>query len=229
MNSRLAVLAGLVCGMAMLVPGRLALAQSNMPATKVAVCDPLKVLGQILEGKDASGRWKAEGDTLQQQASQKQEQLKSEEESVKLIMPGSPDYDQRMEKLTQDEADAQAWVAATKANFARKQRAEQKELFKKIQDAIKQVAAQQGINLVLNGAQPEFPDLERMDGNVYLQTIMAHICLFADDHLDITSDVVIALDKAYKAGGAAGAAPAGGAPAGGAPAGGAPAGGTPAK
>jgi Skp family chaperone for outer membrane proteins len=217
----MAVVVGMVCGLAsMLLPARSAMAQTP---TKVAVCDPLKVLGQILEGKDASGRWKAAGDTLNQQAQAKQEQLKSEEESVKLIMPGSADYDQRIEKLTEDEADAQAWLNAAKANFARKQRGEQKELFSKIEDAIKQVATQQGISLVINASHPDFPDVERMDANAYIQTIMLHICLFNDDKLDITSDVVIAMDKAYKAN------PGGAAPAGGAPAGGAPAGGTPGK
>jgi Skp family chaperone for outer membrane proteins len=216
MNSRLAVVAGMVCGLAsMLMPARSAFAQTT--PVKVAVCDPLKVLGQILEGKDASGQWKAAGDTLNQEAQSKQETLKSEEESVKLIMPGSADYDTRIEKLTDDEADAQAWLNAKKANLARKQRSEQKQLFAKIQDAIKQVATEQGVSLVINASHPEFPDIEKMDANAYIETIMLHVCLYADDHLDITSDVVIAMDKNYKAsqsGAAAGGAPAGGAAAG---------------
>jgi Skp family chaperone for outer membrane proteins len=209
----MAVAVGLICGVALLLPGRSAMAQSNMPPVKVAVCDPLKVLGQILEGKDASGKWKAAGDMLNQQAQQKQEQLKSEEESVKLIMPGSADYDTRIEKLTEDEADAQAWLNAKKANLARQQRNEQKQLFGKIEDAIKQVATAQGITMVINASHPEFPDVEKMDANAYIETIMLHVCLYADDHLDITSDVVIAMDQKYKAGGGASGA---GAPAGGA-------------
>jgi Skp family chaperone for outer membrane proteins len=199
MNSRMAVVAGMVCGVAwLLMPARSAMAQ--MPPVKIAVCDPLKILGQILEGKDASGRWKVAGDSLNAQAQQKQDQLKSEEESVKLIMPGSADYDTRIEKLTEDEADAQAWLNAAKANLARRQRNEQKQLFAKIQDAIKQVAAAQGITMVINASHPEFPDVEKMDANAFIETIMLHVCLYADDRVDITQDVAIALDKAYKAG-----------------------------
>ena len=199
MNSRMAVVAGMVCGVAwLLMPARSAMAQ--MPPVMIAVCDPMKILGQILEGKVASGRWKVAGDSLNAQAQQKQDQLKSEEESVKLIMPGSADYDTRIEKLTEDEADAQAWLNAAKANLARRQRNEQKQLFAKIQDAIKQVAMAQGITMVINASHPEFPDVEKMDANAFIETIMLHVCLYADDRVDITQDVAIALDKAYKAG-----------------------------
>src|SRR5580704_8748745 len=107
MNSRMAVMAGMIVGLAgLLMPAGLARADdTTMPPAKVAVCDPLKVLGQILEGKDASARWKAEGDSLNAQAQQKKDQLQAEADALKLIMPGSDEYESKVDKLTQDQAD----------------------------------------------------------------------------------------------------------------------------
>jgi Skp family chaperone for outer membrane proteins len=210
----MAVLAGMVLASAsLLMPARSAVAQAaGMPPAKVAVCDPLKVLGQILEGKDASAKWKAEGDSLTAQAQQKKDTLTSEADALKLIMPGSDEYESKVEKLTSDQADTQAWYQAAQMNLARKQRSEQKQLFSKILDSIKIVATTQGITVVINASHPEFPEIEKMDANAFIETIMLHVCLFADEHLDITSDVVIALDKQYKAGGSATPAAGAGAP-----------------
>jgi Skp family chaperone for outer membrane proteins len=207
MNSRMAVVAGVVVGLAgLLMPAGSAMAQSSaMPETKIAVCDPLKVLGQILEGKDASARWKAEGDSLNAEAQQKKDQLQSEADALKLIMPGSDEFESKVEKLTEDQANTQAWYQSAQMNLARKQRAEQKKLFDKILGGIKEVASAQGITVVINGSQPGFPEVEKMDANAFVETIMLHITLYADTHMDITGDVVIALDKEYKAGPATGA------------------------
>ena len=216
MNSRMAVVAGVVVGLAgMLMPGGSALAQANSATpAKVAVCDPLKVLGQILEGKDASARWKQQGDKLQAQATQAKDKLQSEADALKLIMPGSDEYETKLDQLTNDQANTQAWYQSAQMNLAREQRGEQKKLFDKILGGIKQVAQDQGVTVVINGSQPGFPETEKMDANAFVETIMLHICLYADTHLDITSDVVIELDKEYKAGGPAASAPGAGAGAG---------------
>ena len=203
MNLRKAVVTGLAMGLVWtLVPMGAARADDAAAApaapVKVAVCDPLKVLGTILEGKDDSTRWKQEQTDLQAQAQAKKDALTQEADEIKVLKQDSPEYETRIEKFNSDQADAQAWLQSSQVNLARKQHAEQKVLFQKIVDAIGAVAKQQGITLVLNASHPEFPDLDKMDANAFVETIMLHICLYSETTPDITQDVEIHMDQAYK-------------------------------
>jgi Skp family chaperone for outer membrane proteins len=194
MNLRISAWAGVLCG-------TLAMFISNKPASaddvKMAVCDPIKVLNQIQEGKDAMAKWKQEGDTLGNQAEVKKGQLKTEQDELKLILPTSDDYEKKVEKFTEDQADTQAWFQAAQVNIARKQRQEEKALFDKIVKTVGDLAQAQSISIVLNGSHADFPELDKLDANAFVQTILLHTTLFADPKLDITQQVIIAMDKAY--------------------------------
>lgn len=70
-------------------------------------------------------------------------------------------------------------------------------MFEKILKAIGDVAQAQGITLVMNCAHPDFPDLEHLDPNQFTLTILLHTALYSDPKLDITQQVIIAMDKTY--------------------------------
>jgi Skp family chaperone for outer membrane proteins len=199
MNVRFSAWAGLILGtMSLLMWSRPAAADDTIPATaKIAVCNPIKVLNEIQEGKDAMAKWKQEGDSLTDQATAKKSQLQSEQDALKLILPTSDDYEAKVETFIQHQADAQAWLQAAQMNMARKQRTEEKTMFDKILKTIGDLAQAQGISVVVNGANAEFPELDKMDANAFVQTILLHTALYADTKLDITQQVIIAMDKAY--------------------------------
>jgi Skp family chaperone for outer membrane proteins len=203
MNLRKAVVTGLAMGVVWaLMPAGMARADDAGAApsatVKVAVCDPLKVLGTILEGKDDSTRWKQEQTDLQAQAQQRKDSLTAEADGIKVLKQDSPEFEDRIEKFNEDQANAQAWLQSSQVNLARKQHSEQKVLFQKILDAIASVAKTEGVTLVLNASHPEFPDLDKMDANAFVETIMLHVCLYSETTPDITQDVEIYMDKGYK-------------------------------
>jgi Skp family chaperone for outer membrane proteins len=106
-----------------------------------------------------------------------------------------------MDSLTKASVDYQAWLQSNELILQRKDRAQMKALFEKILGAVNQVAQAKGVSLVMNSAHPDFPDTERLDdkafASAFYQVIMMHMSLYADPKLDITEDVVIAMDKAY--------------------------------
>jgi len=198
MNVRISALAGLILGtMSLLMWTRPAAADDASGGVKIGVCDPIKVLNQIQEGKDSMAKWKQEGDSLTDQATAKKSQLQSEQDALKLILPTSDDYETKVETFIQHQADAQAWLQAAQMNMARKQRTEEKTMFDKILKTIGDLAQAQGLSLVMNGAHADFPELDKMDANAFVQTILLHTALYSDTKLDITQQVIIAMDKAY--------------------------------
>jgi len=209
MKVRSALLAVLVGAAGMMMSAGVGLADDTSASPlKLGVCDPVTVLNKIQEGKDVMSKWKADGETLQNEATVKKGQLQTEADELKLLLPTSKEYDDKVEKFTEDQADSQAWLQAKQVNMMRIQREEEKALFKKIQDAVADVAKEDGLTVVINGGQPDFPELDKLDAGAFLHTILEHSTLYADPALDITDKVVIEMDKKYSAGGEGGMAPA---------------------
>jgi Skp family chaperone for outer membrane proteins len=125
--------------------------------------------------------------------------LQTESDEIKLLLPTSDEYQKKIEKFTEDQADTQAWFQAAQVNMARKQREEEKKLFSEILKTVGDVAKEQGINLVINAAHADFPELDKLDANAFVQTILLHTSLYSDVSLDITDKVIIAMDKTYSA------------------------------
>ncbi len=169
----------------------------DMPALKVGVCDPTKVMTQIQEYKDVMAKLKQDGDTLNNQVQVRKGQLQTEQDEIKLLLPTSDEFEKKIEKLTEDSADTQAWMQAMQVNFSRKQRIADKGLFDKVLKGISDVAQAQGITLVVNCAHPELPDSDKMDASQFFQMMLLHVSLFNDPKLDITQQVIIAMDKTY--------------------------------
>ncbi len=204
MNVRSAVLAGMVAGaVSLLVLARPAGADdvAAQAPLKVAVCNPISVLNKIQEGKDVMAKWKQDEETLNNEAQAKKDQLTTEASEIKLLLPTSDEYQKKIEQLTDDQANTQAWFQAKQVNMLRTQREEQKKLFAEILKAVSDVAKDQGLTLVLNSAHAEFPELDKMDANAFVQTILEHGTLYQADNpsLDITDKVIIEMDKAYSA------------------------------
>ena len=209
MKVRSALLAVLAGAAGMMMSAGVGLADdAGAPPMKIGICDPVTVLNKIQEGKDVMSKWKADGETLQNEANVKKGELQTEADELKLLLPTSTEYESKVEKFTEDQADSQAWLQAQQVNMMRKQREEEKALFKKIQDAVSEVAKEDGLTVVINGGQPDFPELDKLDAGAFLNTIMEHTTLYSDPALDITDKVVIAMDKNYSAANAGGVSPA---------------------
>lgn len=183
--------------MVLAVHARPARADDNTPPLKIAVCDPTKVLPEIQEGKDLIAQVKQDGDTFQAQVKQKNDELQSLQDKLKLMLVTSPEYQADFDQLIEKQADAQAWAQAQKVILARKERAQEQAMFDKILKTIADVAQAKACTLVMNSAQPQFPDVDHMDPQAFFNTIMQHTCLYSDQRLDITQDVIMSMDRTY--------------------------------
>ena len=208
MNFRISAVVGILLATCVLwMWSGAAPADDAVPTTaKIAVCNPLEVFKDCMEGKDDAARWQQEGDTLKTQASAMDSSLKSEAESLSVMNKTSDDYAKAVEKLTVDELSGQAKIKSDQVNLVREQRQEEVALIQKIFKKIGDVAGAQNINVVLNSAHPDFPaDLTNMEDNSFLQTIVMHQVLFSGPTaMDITTQVTISMDKDYSGSNGAG-------------------------
>jgi Skp family chaperone for outer membrane proteins len=116
-------------------------------------------------------------------------------------LPDTDAYTEKNKALIQFQIDTEVWAKMMDMDQQRKQKTSNKMLFDKIQDAVAQVAKDRGFTLVISSHTPEIPDLESIDVNTLNAMLLQRTVLFNDPKMDITQDVVIALDKAYANGG----------------------------
>jgi Skp family chaperone for outer membrane proteins len=167
---------------------------------KIAICNPLKIATQVQEYKDMVEKVKADSTNLESQLDQRKEKIKSMSDELKLLLPDSPQYAEKNNDLIQYQIETEVWTKMQQIDQTRKQKTNTKALFDKIQAAISQIAKDRGFNLVLADHSADIPDdLDNITPEQLNNLLIERTVLYEDSRLDITQDVVIALDKAYTA------------------------------
>lgn len=199
MKSKLLVVFGAM--LAMILPGMVRVARADDAPLKIAVCDPLKIATQVQEYKDIVEKAKADRTALETEFDERKEKIKSMQDELKLLLPDSDQYSEKNKALMQFQIDTEVWAKMMDMDQQRKQKTANKELFDKIEAAVADIAKDRGYTLVISSHTPEIPDIEAIDVNTLNALLLQRTVLFNDPKLDITQDVVIALDKAYTAAG----------------------------
>jgi Skp family chaperone for outer membrane proteins len=167
---------------------------------KIAICNPLKIATQLQEYKDMVEKVKADSTNLESQLDQRKEKIKSMSDELKLLLPDSPQYAEKNNDLIQYQIETEVWTKMQQIDQTRKQKTNTKALFDKIQATIGQIAKDRGFNLVLADHSADIPDdLDNITPEQLNNLLIERTVLYEDSRLDITQDVVIALDKAYTA------------------------------
>jgi Skp family chaperone for outer membrane proteins len=175
-------------------------ARADGTSLKVATCDPLKVLMQIQEYKDSNDKFKAEENSLQQELNNRKTKLQSMQDQLKLIMPDSPQYADQNQQFLQYNYETEAWFRVMSDEMVRKDKTRAKEMFDKVQAAIADICKDRGIDLVVSTFAPEVTDPEKVDPQNYRYLLLQRALLYSDPKLDITQDVIVAMDKTYNNG-----------------------------
>jgi Skp family chaperone for outer membrane proteins len=181
-----------------LIPNRPARAD-DVPL-KIAICNPLKVATQLQEYKDMVEKVKADSAALESDLDERKEKIKSMSDELKLLLPDSPQYSEKNNDLIQYQIETEVWAKMQQIDQTRKQKENTKALFDKIQAAIADIAHDRGYTLVLSDHGVDLPDdLDNITPENLNNLLVERTILFEDPRLDITQDVVIAMDKAYTA------------------------------
>lgn len=171
-------------------------------ATKIATVNPARVFNEMQETKDLQQKMEAERRNLANTEREKKDHIKSLQDAREQLKPGTPQHQDKNRELLQAAIEFKAWGEMMQAEVARIQKQQMKGLFDRIEAAVAEVAAQRGIDLVLADHRTEITNemLDNPQFNVQQlrELINQRDVLHTGKNVDISSDVIAALDAKYK-------------------------------
>jgi Skp family chaperone for outer membrane proteins len=170
-------------------------------AQKIATANAAKVFNEMQEKKDLTAKMENERKTIEAQDLEKKQHLKDLQAARDAIKSDAPGYEKVNQDLFQAAIEYQTWAQITQANVQRNQKLQMVNLFNKITAAIAEVATQKGIDLVIAEQRPELPDnLDQFNVEQVRALINSRNILYSTATVDISNDVINAMDAKYKAG-----------------------------
>jgi Skp family chaperone for outer membrane proteins len=189
-------------------------AANAQESVKVGVCNPARVFGEMQETKDLKQKLENDRKSIEAEVNAKQQKVKDLQAQRDLLKPDSPQYAKADQDFMQEAIQFDTWSKITQAQLQGQQKQQMKALFDKIVAATGQVAQQKGFDLILADQRPDLPEnLAAISVDQLRAILNGRNVLFNNQKVDISGDVVAALDAQYKAGGGAPAASATPAPA----------------
>jgi Skp family chaperone for outer membrane proteins len=176
-------------------------AAAQTTVAKVAVANPAKIFNDIQETKDLKAKMENERKTLEAAELEKRTKLRDLQAQRDALKPDSADYARLNKDLLQATIEFEVWGRMQQADVQRQQKMQMKSLFEKIALAVGQVATQRGIDLVIAEHKPEFPEnLDQINVDQLRMLINQRNVLFSGATVDISNEVIAAMDKKYKTG-----------------------------
>jgi Skp family chaperone for outer membrane proteins len=161
-------------------------------AAKVAVVDVTRVLEQSKKHQAWKDKMEKEQEKMKAEFTAMRSELQSLEENIKLRNRGSEDYI----KLTGQFVEKKAIMEAKNAFYEEKVTSQMQtwteDLYKSLMIVVDRVAQQKGIDIVLAKEQLDLPAPSLRD---FMLTIKTKKVLYNDPKMDITSEVLAALDS----------------------------------
>jgi Skp family chaperone for outer membrane proteins len=176
-------------------------ARAQTGNVKIAIANPAKIFNDIQETKDLKAKMESERKTLEATELEKRQKLKDLQTQRDTLKPDSPQYGELNKQLVQASIDFEVWGRIQQAEIQRMQKQQMKSLFDRITAGVAQVATQRQLDLVIAEQRPEFPDnLDQLNVDQLRALINQRNVLFSSPVVDISSEVIAAMDAAYKAG-----------------------------
>ena len=177
-----------------------ALAQA---AGKIGVVNLGKVFNSMQEKKDIQARLEADTQQLQNDNKTHQSELQGMQEMIRNgPKPDTQQYDDLVHQYDQKTAQYAADLKVRQVELTRSQVRQLKGLYDKIEDAVGAIAKQHALALVITESKPEFPpDVSDMTPDQLSQVINQRNVMYVNPDIDLTSEVVTALDAQYKSAG----------------------------
>lgn len=172
-------------------------------AQKIATANTQRILSEIKEFKDFEGKIKSkveEARRFQETLQGRAKELQGQRDQFKA---GSPEYDRANSDLLKVAAEAQVAGQLAQQDIIREQKRTVKAIIDKIVSQVKTIAQQKQIALVLAQVTP--PELsddnwEKLNPDQATNLMLSRNILFVSPELDITNDVITALDAAHASG-----------------------------
>jgi len=197
MKAKTAVALCGVVGLAILAVG-----QSNRGALRAqqAVTDPLARIGVVSVKKilRESQRYAAheketmvEQDRLNGDLSKMNQEVETEQAKLKTFKTGSQEFLDLYKPMVEKQARLQALQEFYRQSSAVKEKQWNEQLFKEILEATAKISEQKGLALVLERTEPEFP----IPTDAFVATVNTHKVIYAKGCVDLTAEVLAAVDR----------------------------------
>jgi Skp family chaperone for outer membrane proteins len=176
-------------------------AQAQTGVSKVAIANPVAIFSQLQQTKDLIAQMASDGKTLEANRIKRQGDITDLRQRRDTLKPDSPQWAQLNQDLLSKTIEFQNWFQFTQASIQQQQKLQIKMLYDKITITIAKVAVQRGVELVLAEQRPELPaDLDQVNIDQLRGLLGQRNVLYNAESVDISNQVIAAMDADYKAG-----------------------------
>jgi Skp family chaperone for outer membrane proteins len=178
-----------------------AFAQAPPAATHIGIVNLGKVFRSVQEMKDIQAKQEADTNSLKTLANQHQSELDNMKQELRNgPKPDSKEWDEKLTALETKSVQYESDLKLRQADMSRNFSKQLKLVFDKVQASVADLAKQKGLDLVLTENLPDLAPGQEVTPDQMAQLLAQHNVLFAGANIDITDEVIAALDAQYKAG-----------------------------
>src|SRR5918993_2333808 len=160
------------------------------------------------ESQDLKVNLESERVRLTSMEKEKRDALQALQNQRNQLKQDTPQWEELNNKLMDAALEFQLWGQQTKAKAERNQKRQMKQLFERIEQAVGEVAARDGYDIVFADQHPELPEnLDQINFDQLRALINSRTVLYTAKKSDISDAVIALLDSKYKGRGGTGAAP----------------------
>ena len=179
-------------------PGGPVLGYSSRPRQPAA--DPLSRIGvvsvmRVVQDCQRQGihvkESLSEQETLNGELSKLNQEIETEQAQLKTFKVGSSEYLDLYKSMVEKQAKLQALQEYYQKSTTLKEKQWTEQLFKETLEVTTRIAEQKGLALVLERTEPEFPSRR----NRFLLAVGSYKVLYAKGCVDLTAEVLAAMDK----------------------------------
>jgi Skp family chaperone for outer membrane proteins len=183
---------------AIVAAGSFALPSLAQNAPKIAVANPSTILMNLQETKDMQARLDQEKKTLGNIELDKRAKIKDLTSARDALKPDAPQYAEKNKELQAAQVDLEVWGRIMQADGQRTFKQQLKQLYDKVTAGVAEIAAEKHIDLVIAEIKPEIPEnLDQVNPDQLRALMTQRNVLFVASQLDITQDVIAAMDAKY--------------------------------
>ena len=168
-----------------------------MGPTKVGVCDVSQVFEGYARGQELTGEFLKRGEKLQAEDEQRLKAIDNLTGELEGLLEGSGEYASRFNQVQRLKIDRAVWMQYEKALAERDRLRLTKEMYDQIIAVVGKIAAQRGIDIVLYYKAEEGKAETRAQ---LLQQMELRKVIYSSKAVDITKDVLTAVNGTYRAG-----------------------------
>jgi Skp family chaperone for outer membrane proteins len=162
---------------------------------RVAVVNLARVFDKLAMVRDLEQMFEDQRQQISTEAKKKGDALKTQEAALAQFKPGSADFIEREERLSQDRLQFQWWLDRQERNLKQEHKSWLISIYRQVEDSVAELAQSRAIDLVLTYTDL---DTEAPDSMAFRQQILLRPVIFANNRVDLTNDVVETLETEYR-------------------------------